>query len=108
MFVCGGENIYPGEVEKLIERHPAVLQAAVLPVSDPIKGAIPIAFVVPVEGARCDPEDVKRFALENGPAYAHPRKVVLLDALPVGGTHKVDRKALEPLAQQAGSDLRRD
>jgi acyl-coenzyme A synthetase/AMP-(fatty) acid ligase len=108
MFVCGGENIYPGEVEKLIERHPAVLQAAVLPVSDPIKGAIPIAFVVPVEGAQCDPEDVKRFALEHGPAYAHPRKVVLLDALPVGGTHKVDRKALEPLAQQAGNELGRD
>ena len=108
MFVCGGENIYPGEVEKLIERHTAVLQAAVLPASDPIKGAIPIAFVVPVEGARCDPEDVKRFTLEHGPAYAHPRKVVLLDALPVGGTHKVDRKALEPLAEKIARELGRE
>ncbi|RKS89288.1 class I adenylate-forming enzyme family protein [Sphingosinicella microcystinivorans] len=107
MFVCGGENIYPGEVEKLIERHPAVLQAAVLPASDPIKGAIPIAFVVAAEGAQCDPEDVKRFTLEHGPAYAHPRAVVLLDALPVGGTHKVDRKALEPLAENAARKLGR-
>lgn len=108
MFVCGGENIYPGEVEKLIERHPAVLQAAVLPASDPIKGAIPIAFVVPAEGARPDPEDVKRFTLEHGPAYAHPRAVVLLDALPVGGTHKVDRKALVPLAEEAAQKLGRE
>lgn len=107
MFVCGGENIYPGEVEKLIERHPAVLQAAVLPAPDPIKGAIPIAFVVAAEGAQCDPEDVKRFALEHGPAYAHPRAVVLLDALPVGGTHKVDRKALEPLAEEEARRLGR-
>lgn len=107
MFVCGGENIYPGEVEKLIERHPAVLQAAVLPATDPIKGAIPIAFVVAAEGAHCDPEDVRRFTLEHGPAFAHPRAVVVLDALPVGGTHKIDRKALEPLAEEAAQKLKR-
>ena len=46
MFVCGGENVYPGEIEKMLERHPAVLQAAVVPVPDEIKGEIPIAFVV--------------------------------------------------------------
>src|SRR6202007_1790789 len=44
-FGGGGENVYPGEIEKMLERHPAVLQAAVVPVPDEIKGEIPIALV---------------------------------------------------------------
>jgi acyl-CoA synthetase (AMP-forming)/AMP-acid ligase II len=107
MFVCGGENIYPGEVEKLLERHPAVLQAAVIPADDEIKGAIPIAFVVTVPGATVSAADVRSFALANGPAYAHPRAVLFVDALPVGGTHKVDRKALVGQAAAAAAALNR-
>ncbi len=47
MFVCGGENIYPGEIEKMLERNAAVAQAIVVPAPDDIKGQIPIAFIVP-------------------------------------------------------------
>ncbi|MEO0688664.1 MAG: class I adenylate-forming enzyme family protein [Pseudomonadota bacterium] len=107
MFVCGGENIYPGEVEKLLERHPAVLQAAVLPVEDTIKGAIPIGFVTLTSGASATVDELKQFTLENGPAYAHPRTIIIRDSLPIGGTHKVDRKALEHDAQEAGKALLR-
>lgn len=107
MFVCGGENIYPGEVEKLLERHPAVLQAAVLPAEDEIKGQIPIAFIVRSVGAEVGAEEVKQFALANGPAYAHPRAVVFLDTLPIGGTHKVDRSALKDAAKEAAMALGR-
>jgi acyl-CoA synthetase (AMP-forming)/AMP-acid ligase II len=107
MFVCGGENIYPGEVEKLLERHPGVLQAAILPVEDEIKGQIPIAFIVKAEGANVTAEEIKQFALTNGPAYAHPRAVVLLDSLPVGGTHKVDRAALMVAAKDVALALDR-
>ena len=46
MFVCGGENIYPGEVETMLERHPGIRQACVVPVPDEVKGAKPVAFVV--------------------------------------------------------------
>jgi acyl-coenzyme A thioesterase PaaI-like protein len=38
---------------------------------------------------------IKAFALEHGPAYAHPRRVVFKDSLPLGGTHKIDRRSLE-------------
>lgn len=107
MFVCGGENVYPGEVEKLLERHPAVLQAAVIAVPDEIKGMVPVAFVVPVGGETLDPDALKAFTLEHGPAYAHPRRIAVLDGLPVGGTHKVDRKALEKLAETMAGDLAR-
>ena len=51
MFVCGGENIYPGEVEKMLERHPGIHQAAVIPIPDELKGHKPIAFVVRANGA---------------------------------------------------------
>ena len=47
MFVSGGENIYPADVERMLERHPDVAQAAVVPIDDEIKGQKPVAFVVP-------------------------------------------------------------
>jgi acyl-CoA synthetase (AMP-forming)/AMP-acid ligase II len=94
MIVCGGENIYPGEVEKLLEQHPAIAQAAVVPVADEIKGEVPVAFVVTVPGADLSEDDIKRFSLSRGPAYSHPRIVVFKESLPIAGTHKVDRKAL--------------
>jgi acyl-CoA synthetase (AMP-forming)/AMP-acid ligase II len=100
MFVCGGENIYPGEVEKMLERHPQVHQASVVPVSDEIKGEVPIAFVVGRKGAAPSEADIKQYALANGPAYAHPRRVVFLPDLPLAGTNKIDRKSLVTRARE--------
>jgi acyl-CoA synthetase (AMP-forming)/AMP-acid ligase II len=100
MFVSGGENIYPTEVERMLERHPDVAQAAVVPIDDEIKGHKPVAFVVPEFGHRANEDDIKRFALANAPAYQHPRFVWLVDALPLASTNKVDRAALHRLAEQ--------
>ena len=100
MFVCGGENVYPGEVERLLERCPGVAQAAVVPVPDEIKGAIPVAFVVRSPGSTADTESVKAFALREGPAFAHPRFIIFRDVIPVASTHKVDRAALVADAAQ--------
>jgi long-chain acyl-CoA synthetase len=94
MFVCGGENIYPGEIEKLLERHAAVAQAIVVPAADDIKGQIPIAFIVRRSGATASAEDIKQYALREGPAFAHPRFVEFMAQLPVSGTHKIDRSRL--------------
>ena len=94
MFVSGGENIYPGEVEKLLEAHPGVQQAAVLPVEDEIKGYKPAAFVVRRGGAGVTAEELKAHALEHAPAFQHPRWIWFLDALPLATTNKIDRAAL--------------
>ena len=94
MFVCGGENIFPIEVETLLERHPAVHQAYVMPFEHELKGEVPYAFVVLRAGAAAGEEDLKQFALANGPAYQHPRRVFFLDQLPLAGTNKIDRAAL--------------
>jgi long-chain acyl-CoA synthetase len=102
MFVCGGENIYPGEVEKMLERHPAVHQVCVVPIPDELKAHKPVAFVVPHAGATVCEDDIRQFALANAPAYQHPRRVWFLDELPLAGTNKIDRKRLaEKAAIQA-------
>jgi acyl-CoA synthetase (AMP-forming)/AMP-acid ligase II len=103
MFVCGGENIYPGEVEHMLEAHPDIVQACVVPVPDEIKGEKPFAFVVPRTGAALTEAEVKRYALEHAPAYQHPRQVVFMPALPLAGTNKVDRKALAAIALERWS-----
>jgi long-chain acyl-CoA synthetase len=95
MFVCGGENIYPGDVERMLERHPAVAQACVVPIDDDIKGQKPVAFVVAKAGAMPDVEDIKRFALANAPAYQHPRFVWFVEKVPLSSTNKIDRTALK-------------
>ncbi len=94
MFQCGGENVYPGEVEKLLGRHPDVAQACVVPVPDEIKYQLPVAFVVARPGTQPTEDVLRRFALDNGPAYAHPRAVWFVDELPLAGTNKIDRKVL--------------
>jgi long-chain acyl-CoA synthetase len=100
MFVSGGENIYPADVERMLERHPDVAQAAVVPIDDDIKGQKPVAFVVSKPGRRPSEDEIKRFALANAPAYAHPRFVWFVDELPLASTNKVDRALLHGLAQE--------
>jgi len=101
MFVTGGENIYPIHVETMLERHPDILQAVVVPAPNALKAHVPHAFLVRRQGSDLDEAGVKRHALANGPAYAHPRRVVFLDALPLAGTNKIDRKALEARAAES-------
>jgi len=107
MFVCGGENVYPGEIEKLLERHPSVMQAAVLAVPDEVKGQIPIAFVVTAPGAKVAPDELRQFTLREGPAYSHPRAIVFVDSLPVGGSHKIDKRVLTEQALAVAAKLQR-
>jgi long-chain acyl-CoA synthetase len=109
MFVSGGENIFPGEVEKIIERHPGVQQAVVVPVPDELKQALPFAFVVrePGAGPAADEAAVKRWVLDNAPAYQHPRWVEFVNAMPLAGTNKIDRAALRRQAKEIAARGRR-
>lgn len=109
MFQCGGENVYPGEVEKILGQHPDVAQACVVSVPDEIKYQLPVAFVVPKPGTQPSEEALRRFALDNGPAYAHPRAVWFVPELPLAGTNKIDRKALtdRALGQYQRTESRR-
>ena len=98
MFVSSGENVHPGEIEGMLERHPDIHQAAVVPVGDRIRGAVPVAFVVPVRGRTPGIDEIRR-TLEHGPSYGRPRHVELVEELPLAGTEKIDRRELTRRAE---------
>lgn len=100
MFTTSGHNIYPAEVELMLERHSDVDQAVVVPAPDKIKHTVPYAFLVKRAGSLLSEEDVKQHALKNAPPYQYPRKVVFVDALPLNTVGKIDRRKLEAEAKR--------
>jgi acyl-CoA synthetase (AMP-forming)/AMP-acid ligase II len=100
MINVAGENVYPKEVEDILLRHPALRDACVVPAPHPLKGEVPVAFVVEREKGRATEEEVKAFFLQHGALYAHPRRVFFMDALPLGGTGKLDRARLRQMARE--------
>ena len=98
MFNSGGENIYPLEVEGLLLTHPDVADVSVVPLPHAVKGEVPVAIVVPRRGSGITEQELRAFALQRGPAYAHPRRVFLVDTLPLNGAAKTDRIAVKTLA----------
>ena len=107
MFTCAGENVYPGDVEQMLEQSPLVFQSSVVPVADELKGSLPVAFVVPSPGVSGNDETaaaIKQWSLENGPAYQHPRAVWFVDELQLAGTNKIDRASLTEDAERRWAD----
>jgi long-chain acyl-CoA synthetase len=106
MFSCGGENIYPKEVEDLLFRHPAVANAVVAPVPHPVKGLVPAALVVLKRGASAQAEALKTWCLDNGPKYAHPRivRIIAEKDLPLNGAGKIDRNLARTQLLKHGSE----
>ena len=100
MFVSSGHNIYPQEVEIMLERHDDIEQAIVVPVPDGIKHTLPVAFVVKRKGSALSEDEVKHYALENAPPYQHPRQVHFVEALPMNTVGKIDRRRLEQQAKE--------
>jgi len=104
MFVCAGENVYPGEVERLLERHPDVLEVAIVPLADEVRGQVPVAFVAPRPGAQLSDQDIKDFVLKRAAPYLHPRRVWFLDRMPLSGVNKIDRHVLKARAVQLAAE----
>jgi acyl-CoA synthetase (AMP-forming)/AMP-acid ligase II len=83
VIIAGGHNIYPLEIETLLYRHPAVAMCAVVGVPDQSKGEIPVAVVVPVEGAAVTAAELQAYCRESLAAYKAPRAIHFVDELPV-------------------------
>jgi acyl-CoA synthetase (AMP-forming)/AMP-acid ligase II len=89
MFIVGGFNAYPAEIENMIMRHPTVGQVAVVGVPDHRLGEVGRAFVVPRAGATVDPEALMAWCRTEMANYKVPRSVVVVDALPLNASGKV-------------------
>lgn len=95
MFVSSGHNIYPQDVEIMLERHDDIEQACVVPVPDEIKHTLPVAFIVKRKGSSLTEQEVKQYALRNAPPHQHPRQVHFVEVLPTNTVGKIDRRRLE-------------
>ena len=89
MFIMGGFNVYPAEVENLLFQHPSIAQVAVIGVPDERMGEVGMAFVVPVPGAALEPSDIIAWSRENMANYKVPRYVEVVESLPANASGKV-------------------
>ncbi|KGQ21761.1 acyl-CoA synthetase [Thermus filiformis] len=94
MFISGGENVFPVEVERALYDHPAVLECAVLGMPDPRWGEVGWAFVVLRPGARVDEEELRAFLKARLAGYKVPKRFVFLDELPKSGPGKILKEEL--------------
>jgi acyl-CoA synthetase (AMP-forming)/AMP-acid ligase II len=99
MFIVGGFNAYPAEIENLLLRHPGIAQAAVIGVPDARLGEVGMAFVVPAANAALDPAEVIEWARGEMANYKAPRFVEIIDELPLNATGKVVKDELRARAQ---------
>ncbi|MCC7426466.1 MAG: acyl--CoA ligase [Alphaproteobacteria bacterium] len=100
MFVCGGENVYPKEVENLLLGHPEVDDAVVVPLAHATKGMAPAAAIRPRHGTSPSPAAIQDYCAANGPTHTIPRAVLMVEDLPLTSAGKPDRKAVQALLQQ--------
>jgi acyl-CoA synthetase (AMP-forming)/AMP-acid ligase II len=98
MFIVGGFNAYPAEIENMMMRHPAIGQVAVVGVPDDRLGEVGRAYVVPRAGASVDPAEVVAWCREQMANYKVPRSVEVVDALPLNATGKVLKYVLRERA----------
>ena len=98
MFIMGGFNCYPAEIENLMFSHDAISQVAVIGVPDERMGEVGMAFVVPAPGQSLEPEVLIAWCREQMANYKVPRRVEIVDALPVNAGGKVDKVALRARA----------
>ena len=89
MFIVGGFNAYPAEIENLLVEHPGIAQAAVVGMPDERLGEVGCAFVVPASGASLDPDEVIAWSRDAMANFKVPRRVEVVDALPRNPSGKV-------------------
>lgn len=105
LVITGGMNVYPAEVERVLDEHPEVVHSAVLGYPDEEWGESLAAFVVKVPGSELDAAGVQDWVRSRLAGYKKPRRVEFLDELPMGSTNKVVKGPLRDMLW-AGHDRR--
>ncbi|MEE2767605.1 MAG: class I adenylate-forming enzyme family protein [Actinomycetota bacterium] len=105
MYIRGGYNVHPQEVEGVLSAHQGVNQIAIVPREDPVMGEIGVAVVVPADPGR--PPTLNELAKIGRTAlatYKIPEDLIVIDALPLNSAHKVDRRRLTSLVRENPDD----
>lgn len=102
MFVRGGYNVYPVEVEAVLSNHPAVAAVALVPRPDAVMGEVGVAVVVPRDiDSPPSLDDLREFSRDRLAAYKLPEELRVVEALPLTAGEKVDRRALAGMVSAA-------
>ncbi|MFM6950652.1 MAG: FadD3 family acyl-CoA ligase [Chakrabartia sp.] len=96
MFISGGFNVYPAEVEKILAAHPGVGMVAVVGAPDERMGEVGVAFIVPRPDCGVIPEEIIAWSRDNMANYKVPRRVIVVDDLPRNASGKVLKIDLRP------------
>jgi len=102
MYIRGGYNVHPLEVEAVLLDHPDIRAVAVVPRTDPVLGERGVAVVVPAEQRVPSIAELRDFAVERLASYKLPDDVVVVDALPLTTMDKLDRAALRAMLDDRG------
>ncbi|MEM9883808.1 MAG: AMP-binding protein, partial [Planctomycetota bacterium] len=94
MLIISGENVFPREIEEVLNKHPSVHASAVIGRPDESRGEIPVAFVELEEGAAFDADELRRFCRDGVAPFKVPKEIHHLDELPRNPTGKIMRRAL--------------
>lgn len=100
MFISGGENVYPPEIEKALYEHPAVHMCAVIGMPDERWGEVGVACVVRKQAVSVEESEILTFLKERLAPYKVPKEVVFLEELPLSGAGKVLKRDLVEIIQQ--------
>ena len=103
MIKRAGINVSPAEIESVLRRHAAVLDAAVVGTPDAARGERIVAFVVPRDGACLDPAELLRHCAIEASKYKLPDQIVVRTELPLTVTGKLQRRELQRLAAELGA-----
>ena len=102
LIIRNGFNVYPREVEEILYAHPAVREAAVIAVPDPVVGEEVGAAVALRDGETASTDELREFVKEQVAAYKYPRRMWIVDDLPKGATGKILKREIEiPAAVQS-------
>jgi acyl-CoA synthetase (AMP-forming)/AMP-acid ligase II len=102
MYIQGGYNIYPAEIENVLSRHPGVSMAAGIGVPDPVMGEIGRFYILPSTGADVTSEELTAYLKEHLANYKIPRQFVFVDELPLTPAGKVQKSALKEQYDKTG------
>ncbi len=89
MFISGGENVYPAEIERVLHAHPAVAECAVIGMTDPKWQEVPRAFVILRPGATCSTDDLQSHVRSQLARCKVPQQISFVDDLPRTALGKV-------------------
>ena len=100
LIITGGENVYPREVEAVLEQHPAVAEAAVVGQPDASRGEVVVAFITLKENQTAEPNDLRAFCKGHLANFKVPRQIQIKPDLPRGPTGKILKRELRKLLEK--------